>query len=55
MGAGAGAYGEPMNAAHLEVCASEGWREALRDLIIPYALADARLGDDVLEVGPDPG
>lgn len=27
----------------------------LRDLILPYALADARLGDDVLEVGPGPG
>jgi SAM-dependent methyltransferase len=27
----------------------------LRDLIIPYALRDARLGDDVLEVGPGPG
>lgn len=27
----------------------------LRDLILPYALADAKLGDDVLEVGPGPG
>lgn len=44
-----------MNREHLELCASEGWRDALRDLIIPYALADARLGDDVLEVGPGPG
>lgn len=44
-----------MNADHLELCASEGWREVLRDLILPYALADARLGDDVLEVGPGPG
>jgi SAM-dependent methyltransferase len=44
-----------MNAEHLQLCASEGWRDALRDLILPYALADARLGDDVLEVGPGPG
>lgn len=44
-----------MNADHLELCASEGWRDALADLILPYALADARLGDDVLEVGPGPG
>jgi len=44
-----------MNAEHLALCASEGWRDALRDFILPYALADARLGDDVLEVGPGPG
>jgi SAM-dependent methyltransferase len=44
-----------MNADHLELCASPGWLEVLRDLILPYALADARLGDDVLEVGPGPG
>jgi SAM-dependent methyltransferase len=44
-----------MNKEHLEFCASETWREALRDFVIPFALADARLGDDVLEVGPGPG
>jgi SAM-dependent methyltransferase len=44
-----------VNAAHLEICASEAWRDTLRDFIIPYALAGARLGDDVLEVGPGPG
>jgi SAM-dependent methyltransferase len=44
-----------MNPVHLEMCASEGWRDVLRGLILPYALADARLGDDVLEVGPGPG
>ncbi len=44
-----------MNREHLEMCASEAWREILRDLVLPYALADARLGDDVLEVGPGPG
>jgi len=30
-----------MNADHLELCASEGWQEVLRDLILPYALAAA--------------
>jgi 16S rRNA A1518/A1519 N6-dimethyltransferase RsmA/KsgA/DIM1 with predicted DNA glycosylase/AP lyase activity len=44
-----------MNPVHLELCASEEWREALRDVILPYALGKARLGDDVLEVGPGPG
>jgi SAM-dependent methyltransferase len=44
-----------MNQAHLEVCASDEWRDALRDWIVPYALADALLGDRVLEVGPGPG
>lgn len=44
-----------MNADHLELCASDGWRELLRELILPYALGGARLGDDVLEVGPGPG
>ena len=44
-----------MNSEHLELCASEAWRDVLRDLVLPYALADAQLGDDVLEVGPGPG
>ncbi|MDY7103487.1 MAG: class I SAM-dependent methyltransferase [Actinomycetota bacterium] len=44
-----------MNTQHLEHCASPEWRAALRDIILPYALADARLGDDVLEVGAGPG
>jgi SAM-dependent methyltransferase len=44
-----------MNSEHLELCASEEWRQTLRDVILPYALADARLGDDVLEIGPGPG
>jgi SAM-dependent methyltransferase len=44
-----------MNPEHLELCASDGWMEVLRDLILPYALDGAQLGDDVLEVGPGPG
>jgi SAM-dependent methyltransferase len=44
-----------MNREHLELCASEEWRQTLRDLVLPYALDGAHLGDDVLEVGPGPG
>ncbi|MGQ0505693.1 MAG: class I SAM-dependent methyltransferase [Myxococcaceae bacterium] len=44
-----------MNPEHLELLASAGWRSVLRDLILPYALADSELGDDVLEIGPGPG
>ncbi|HVT75903.1 MAG TPA: class I SAM-dependent methyltransferase [Acidimicrobiales bacterium] len=44
-----------MNAEHLELLASDGWHDLLHDFILPYALADAQLGDDVLEVGPGPG
>lgn len=48
-------YGWLMNQGHLETCASDQWREALRERIIPFTLAGARLGDDVLELGPGPG
>jgi SAM-dependent methyltransferase len=44
-----------VNDAHLAFCGSEEWRQALVDWIIPYALGDRQLGDDVLEVGPGPG
>jgi ubiquinone/menaquinone biosynthesis C-methylase UbiE len=35
-----------------DVCGSEEWRGVVRDMIIPWALGDGDLGDDVLEVGP---
>jgi ubiquinone/menaquinone biosynthesis C-methylase UbiE len=44
-----------MNDAHLDLCSSQEWREALEKWIIPYALDGADLGDDVLEIGPGPG
>jgi SAM-dependent methyltransferase len=44
-----------MNQQHLEYCSSDEWAEALRRWIVPSALADFDLGDDVLEVGPGPG
>ncbi len=47
-----------MNQDHLDLLASEGWRDLLRDMIVPYAFdqrSPADLGDAVLEVGPGPG
>jgi 16S rRNA A1518/A1519 N6-dimethyltransferase RsmA/KsgA/DIM1 with predicted DNA glycosylase/AP lyase activity len=43
-----------VNEGH-KVCGSEEWRAAVRDFIIPWALADGDLGDNVLEVGPGYG
>ena len=37
------------------MCGSEEWRQAMRDVILPWALGDTDLGDDVLEVGPGYG
>jgi SAM-dependent methyltransferase len=44
-----------MNEIHLQLCASDEWREIVTDLILPWALTDVALGDDVIEVGPGPG
>ena len=44
-----------MNAAHLEFCASPDWRQLVEEIVLPAALADVDLGDDVIEVGPGPG
>src|ERR1700712_708763 len=43
-----------MNEAH-EMCGSDEWRRAIREVILPWALGDTDLGDDVLEVGPGYG
>jgi 16S rRNA A1518/A1519 N6-dimethyltransferase RsmA/KsgA/DIM1 with predicted DNA glycosylase/AP lyase activity len=43
-----------MNEAHKH-CGSDEWRERMRDVILPWALRDVDLGDDVLEVGPGYG
>ena len=43
-----------MNEGHL-FCDSPEWRAAVRDQIIPWALRDVDLGDDVLEIGPGYG
>ncbi len=44
-----------MNEVHLELCASDEWREIVTGQILPWALTDVALGDDVIEVGPGPG
>jgi ubiquinone/menaquinone biosynthesis C-methylase UbiE len=43
-----------MNEAH-QKCGSDEWRQAIREVILPWALGDTDLGDDVLEVGPGYG
>jgi ubiquinone/menaquinone biosynthesis C-methylase UbiE len=43
-----------MNKAH-EMCGSDEWRKAMREVILPWALNETDLGDDVLEVGPGYG
>jgi hypothetical protein len=37
------------------MCGSEAWRALVRESILPWALGDVDLGDDVLEVGPGYG
>jgi ubiquinone/menaquinone biosynthesis C-methylase UbiE len=43
-----------VNEAH-RVCGSDEWRQLIRDTILPWALGETDLGDDVLEVGPGYG
>jgi ubiquinone/menaquinone biosynthesis C-methylase UbiE len=43
-----------MNKAH-EMCGSDEWRKAMRQVILPWALKGTDLGDEVLEVGPGYG
>jgi SAM-dependent methyltransferase len=45
-------YAPAMNAEHRCACASDEWRATVRDLIIPWVLSDADLGDEVIELGP---
>lgn len=47
-----------MNDAHLQLLASDEWRDILQSLVLPFAfesLAVADLGHEVLEIGPGPG
>jgi ubiquinone/menaquinone biosynthesis C-methylase UbiE len=43
-----------VNKAH-EACGSDEWRQAIREVILPWALEETDLGDNVLEVGPGYG
>jgi SAM-dependent methyltransferase len=44
-----------MNRFHRWFCRTSIWKKTLTNEIIPWALKDVDLGDDVLEVGPGPG
>jgi ubiquinone/menaquinone biosynthesis C-methylase UbiE len=44
-----------MNEAHLRICASPEWAAYVESELLPWALREAELGDEVLEVGPGPG
>jgi SAM-dependent methyltransferase len=43
-----------VNEGH-QICDSPEWRAAVRDEMIPWALGEVDLGDDVLEIGPGYG
>jgi ubiquinone/menaquinone biosynthesis C-methylase UbiE len=43
-----------MNEAH-EACGGAEWRAMMRDVILPWAMGEVDLGDDVIEVGPGYG
>jgi ubiquinone/menaquinone biosynthesis C-methylase UbiE len=38
-----------------KLCGSDEWRAVIREAILPWALGDVELGNDVLEVGPGYG
>lgn len=44
-----------MNRFHRWYCRTGHWRHAIQDQLLPWALRDLDLGDDVLEIGPGPG
>ena len=41
-----------MNLIHRKLCSSTGWAERVEQELLPWALRDLDLGDDVLEIGP---
>lgn len=44
-----------MNIYHRWLCRSSGWKTALENTLLPWALDEVELGDHLLEVGPGPG
>jgi SAM-dependent methyltransferase len=44
-----------MNAFHRRYCASSVWARRVEHELLPWALRDVPLGDDVLEIGPGLG
>ncbi|MFG2646899.1 class I SAM-dependent methyltransferase [Streptomyces sp. NPDC048436] len=45
----------PMNRAHRKLCSSDQWARTVKDRLLPWALKDVELGDEVLEIGPGYG
>ncbi|MFF3642263.1 class I SAM-dependent methyltransferase [Streptomyces sp. NPDC002564] len=45
----------PMNWVHRKFCSSEKWARTVREQLLPWALEDIELGDDVVEIGPGYG
>jgi ubiquinone/menaquinone biosynthesis C-methylase UbiE len=41
-----------VNRAHSLICSSGWWRGSVERKLLPWALADVDLGDEVLEIGP---
>lgn len=44
-----------MNLAHRRICSSHKWATAVKEDLLPWALADVELGDNTLEIGPGYG
>ena len=44
-----------MNSFHRWYCRTDHWRRTVEERLLPWALRDAELGADVLELGPGPG
>ena len=44
-----------MNHDHAELCSSGEWAEHIAEAVLPAALGEVTLGDDVLEIGPGYG
>jgi SAM-dependent methyltransferase len=44
-----------MNRLHRWICRSGFWEKFLQNEMLPWALRDVDLGQDVLEIGPGPG
>ena len=44
-----------MNRLHRWYCRSDRWAGVARAKLVPWALGNTDLGDDVLEIGPGPG
>jgi ubiquinone/menaquinone biosynthesis C-methylase UbiE len=44
-----------VNLIHRWYCKSDGWAKIVQEYMLPNALKDVEVGDNVLEIGPGPG